>query len=137
MMRPTASSSSKTLDKPDSPPRQRTAAKPAAKPKAPEGLATKAKKKVDEVAAKAKDVVTNGDHEEKLEEKYEGGETGTTSEPAAEKSTEVESSTVDTDDTVAGAANSTSDVPAAEEAEQAEHSAVESEIPKVQEEAVF
>jgi hypothetical protein len=56
-MRPTAASSSKTHDKPASPPRKGT--------KAPVSVIQKGKKKVEEVAAKAKDAVTsNGHHSE-------------------------------------------------------------------------
>ncbi|OAG10566.1 uncharacterized protein CC84DRAFT_489393 [Paraphaeosphaeria sporulosa] len=141
MMRPTASSASKTHDKPESPPRQRTTAKATTKPKAPEGLATKAKKKVEEVAAKAKDVVTNGNHEERHEEKTEEPETATTgpaaTEPIAEKGTDIGTAPVPTEDTAAGAEEPVSDMPTATEAEKTEHAAVESESPKAQEEAVF
>lgn len=54
-MRPTTASASKTHDKPASPPH-----KAPAKP----GVVQKGKQKVEEVAAKAKDAVTNGHHEE-------------------------------------------------------------------------
>jgi hypothetical protein len=61
MMRPTAASSSKTHDKPhekaSSPPRKAPA---ASKP----STLQKGKKKVEEVAAKAKELVTNGHSEE-------------------------------------------------------------------------
>lgn len=57
MMRPTAASASKTHDKPSSPPHKST--------KAPVSALQKGKKKVEEVAAKAKDAVTtNGHHDE-------------------------------------------------------------------------
>jgi hypothetical protein len=56
-MRPTAASAQKTHDKPASPPRRGT--------KAPVSALQKGKKKVEEVAAKAKDAVTsNGHHSE-------------------------------------------------------------------------
>jgi len=56
-MRPTTASASKTHDKPASPPRKST--------KAPVSAIQKGKKKIDEVAAKAKDAVTsNGHHDE-------------------------------------------------------------------------
>ncbi|KAH7079152.1 hypothetical protein BKA63DRAFT_259584 [Paraphoma chrysanthemicola] len=54
MMRPTAASASKTHDKPDSPPRKGT--------KAPVSALQKGKKKIEEVAAKAKDAVTTNGH---------------------------------------------------------------------------
>jgi hypothetical protein len=54
MMRPTAASSSKTHDKPASPPRKTT--------KAPVGVLEKGKKKIEEVAAKAKDAITTNGH---------------------------------------------------------------------------
>ncbi|KAL1611794.1 hypothetical protein SLS60_000014 [Paraconiothyrium brasiliense] len=139
MMRPTAASASKTHDKPESPPRQRTVAKAATKPKAPEGLATKTKKKVEEVAAKAKDAVTNGNHEEKQEKQEEQHEEtpavaeATATVPAAD----TDSAPVDANDSVAGAEEPASNVPAAVEAVQSEKPAAESEPPKVQEEAVF
>lgn len=56
-MRPTASSASKTHDKPASPPHKATT-------KAPVGVLQKGKKKVEEVASKAKDAVTNGHHDD-------------------------------------------------------------------------
>jgi hypothetical protein len=57
MMRPTAASANKLHDKPASPPRKGT--------KAPVSAIQKGKKKVEEVAAKAKDALTtNGDHAE-------------------------------------------------------------------------
>jgi hypothetical protein len=65
MMRPTASSASKTLDKPQSPPRKTAASKAPVKPKGHEGVVAKGKKKVEEVAEKVKDAVTNGHSEEK------------------------------------------------------------------------
>jgi hypothetical protein len=55
MMRPTAASASKTHEKPASPPR-----KAPAKP----SVLQKGKKKVEEVASKAKASVTNGHHDE-------------------------------------------------------------------------
>lgn len=55
-MRPTASSASKTHDKPSSPPHKTT--------KAPVGVLQKGKKKVEEVATKAKEAVTNGHHDD-------------------------------------------------------------------------
>jgi hypothetical protein len=54
MMRPTAASASKTHDKPDSPPRKTA--------KAPVSALQKGKKKIEEVAAKAKDAVTTNGH---------------------------------------------------------------------------
>jgi hypothetical protein len=54
MMRPTAASASKTHDKPASPPHKST--------KAPVGVLQKGKKKVEEVAAKAKDAITTNGH---------------------------------------------------------------------------
>lgn len=54
-MRPTAASASKTHDKPPSPPRKST--------KAPTSALQKGKKKVEEVAAKAKDAVTSNGHD--------------------------------------------------------------------------
>jgi hypothetical protein len=57
MMRPTAASANKLHDKPASPPRKGT--------KAPVSAIQKGKKKVEEVAAKAKEALTtNGDHAE-------------------------------------------------------------------------
>lgn len=75
MMRPTASSASKVHDKPGSPPRRSNSTRVAAKakPGAPESTVAKAKKKVEEVAAKAKDVITS-DHKDDHEEK--NGEQG-------------------------------------------------------------
>lgn len=134
MMRPTASSASKTLDKPDSPPRQKTAPKAATKPKAPEGLATKAKKKVEEVAAKAKDVVTSDHQEDKHKEHHEEPETAPVVEPTADKAAEVETAPLHTEDSAAGAEGPAADAPADTEPEK---TAVESETPKAQEEAVF
>lgn len=55
MMRPTAASAQKTHDKPASPPRKST--------KAPVSALQKGKKKVEEVAAKAKDAVTSNGHD--------------------------------------------------------------------------
>ncbi|KAF1941559.1 hypothetical protein EJ02DRAFT_347579 [Clathrospora elynae] len=56
MMRPTAASSGKTHDKPASPPHKTaTATKP--------GVLQKGKNKVEEVASKAKEAVTNGNHD--------------------------------------------------------------------------
>lgn len=148
MMRPTASSSSKTHDKPASPPRRGAAAtKVPTKPKAPEGLATKAKKKVEDVATKAKEVVTNGKeekheekHEEENEEKPEGKHevAGTTAtEPNAEKDVETPSAPVENTDSVAGAEEPLDSTPAAEQTESTKPTAVETETPKAQEEAVF
>ncbi|KAJ4357563.1 uncharacterized protein N0V89_002139 [Didymosphaeria variabile] len=140
MMRPTTASASKTHDKPESPPRQRTVAKASTKPKAPEGLATKTKKKVEEVAAKAKDAVTNGNHEEKQEKHEETSQIAesTATEPAADNSTELESApVVDPKDTVVGAEEPVSDLAAAEEAVQTETPVMDSEAPKVQEEALY
>lgn len=54
-MRPTAASASKTHDKPPSPPRKAT--------KAPTSALQKGKKKVEEVAAKAKDAITSNGHD--------------------------------------------------------------------------
>ncbi|KAF2032305.1 hypothetical protein EK21DRAFT_99170 [Setomelanomma holmii] len=54
MMRPTAASASKTHDKPDSPPRKGT--------KAPVSALQKGKKKIEEVASKAKEAVTTNGH---------------------------------------------------------------------------
>jgi len=65
MMRPTASSANKTQEKPASPPRRGTSARATAKPKTSESLVAKGKKKAEEVVSKAKEVVTNGDGEEK------------------------------------------------------------------------
>jgi hypothetical protein len=70
MMRPTAASASKTADKPASPPRKSTASrapasKAPAKPKAHESVVEKGKKKVEQVAEKVKDAVTNGHNDEK------------------------------------------------------------------------
>ncbi|KAH7406095.1 hypothetical protein DE146DRAFT_650742 [Phaeosphaeria sp. MPI-PUGE-AT-0046c] len=55
MMRPTTASASKTHDKPPSPPRKST--------KAPTSVIQKGKKKVEEVAAKAKDAITSNGHD--------------------------------------------------------------------------
>lgn len=55
-MRPTASSNSKTHEKPASPPRKGAAKAPVS------NAVQKGKKKVEEVASKAKQVVTNGQH---------------------------------------------------------------------------
>ena len=65
MMRPTASSASKTLDKSASPPPKSAAGKAPIKPKGSEGVVAKSKKKVEQVAEKVKDAVTNGHDEEK------------------------------------------------------------------------
>ena len=54
-MRPTTASASKTHEKPASPPRKST--------KAPVGAIQKGKKKVEEVAAKAKDAITSNGHD--------------------------------------------------------------------------
>jgi hypothetical protein len=57
MMRPTAASASKTHEKPTSPPRKTAG---AAKP----STLQKGKKKVEEIASKAKAVATNGHHDD-------------------------------------------------------------------------
>lgn len=59
-MRPTTASASKTLEKPASPPRRGASVRTAPKPKAHESTVAKGKRKVAEVASKAKEVVTNG-----------------------------------------------------------------------------
>lgn len=130
MMRPTASSASKTHDKPASPPRRAAGAKPATKPKAPEGLVAKSKKKVEEVAAKTKDVFTNG-HD--AEEKHETAETAVP-EPAAEGGAETDSTPVEPKDSTAATDRTVDDAGAIEQSGPA---AVESEASKAQEEAVF
>ncbi|KAF1974270.1 hypothetical protein BU23DRAFT_567480 [Bimuria novae-zelandiae CBS 107.79] len=134
MMRPTASSASKTHDKPTSPPRREAAAKPSAKP----GLVTKTKKKVQEVADKAKDVVTNGHHEEK----HDSSES-TVPEPVAEGGAEAEPVPSESNDSApaveeaaheaAAAGEPAPNAPATEETGYA----AASEAPKPQEEAVF
>jgi hypothetical protein len=60
MMRPTNASASKTHDKPVSPPRRGNSVRLASKPKGHESVVSMGKRKVDEVATKAKDAVTNG-----------------------------------------------------------------------------
>jgi hypothetical protein len=79
MMRPTTASASKTHDKPASPPRKST--------KAPVSAIQKGKKKVEEVAAKAKDSITsNGHHDE------EAAADGTVASEDADNSQKVEPS---------------------------------------------
>jgi hypothetical protein len=65
MMRPTTASASKTLDKPPSPPRKSTAGRVPVKSKGHESAVAKGKKKVEQIAEKVKDVVTNGHSDEK------------------------------------------------------------------------
>lgn len=103
------------------------------KPKGPEGLAAKTKKKVEEVAAKAKDAVTNGHHEEG---KHETAETAAPepSEPAAESSVEHEQAPVEAKESAPAVDEPVRDASAGAQNESA---AVESEAPKAQEEAVF
>jgi hypothetical protein len=60
MMRPTASSASKTHEKVNSPPRRTASVKPKT---GHEGLAAKGKRKLAEGASKAKEAVTNGNNE--------------------------------------------------------------------------
>lgn len=60
MMRPTNASASKTHEKPVSPPRRGASVRGASKTKAHESVVAKGKRKVGEVATKAKDAVTNG-----------------------------------------------------------------------------
>ena len=141
MMRPTASSASKTHDKPASPPRRAAGAKPTSKPKAPEGLVAKSKKKVEDVAAKTKDVFTNGHDEEHHEaehhkaEHHESSET-VAPEPATEGGAEADSAPAEPKDTPAAIDRSADDAGATAQSEPA--AAVESEAPKAQEEeAVF
>ncbi|KAF2867190.1 hypothetical protein BDV95DRAFT_582791 [Massariosphaeria phaeospora] len=64
MMRPTASSASKTHDKPASPPRKGASVKASSKPQSHDGAMAKGKKKVEEAASKIKAVVSNGHNEE-------------------------------------------------------------------------
>jgi len=64
MMRPTAASASKTLDKPQSPPAKSATGRLPPKPKGQEGVVAKGKKKVEHVAEKVKDAITNGHGEE-------------------------------------------------------------------------
>jgi hypothetical protein len=72
MMRPTASSSSKTHEKPASPPRRGPSVKAPAKAKPDPDTVAKGKEKVKEVVAKAKDAVaTNGHSEEHQAETVE------------------------------------------------------------------
>jgi hypothetical protein len=60
MMRPTNASASKTHEKPASPPRRGASVRIAPKPKGHESVVAMGKRKVGEVATKAKDAVTNG-----------------------------------------------------------------------------
>ena len=64
MMRPTAASASKTHEKPASPPRKAPAKAPAS------SALHKGKKKVEEVASKAKAAVTNGHDDEQKENSH-------------------------------------------------------------------
>ena len=106
MMRPTASSASKTHDKPASPPRRAPSTRASTKPK--EGVLAKGKQKVGEIASKAKEAVTNGHSEDQHVQEHEtGASNGTATEtfeapaPAAEPEREstpaeqVESSAVE------------------------------------------
>ncbi|KAJ4286667.1 hypothetical protein N0V90_012919 [Kalmusia sp. IMI 367209] len=128
MMRPTASSASKLHDKPASPPRRGTTAKAPTKPKGPEGLAAKTKKKVEEVAHKTKDAVTNGHHDEK----HDTAEP-TTTEPAAESSVDVEAAPTEPADSATAVEESVHDVSAAEPSEP---TIVESEASNLESQAV-
>ncbi|KAF2648302.1 hypothetical protein K491DRAFT_699023 [Lophiostoma macrostomum CBS 122681] len=106
MMRPTASSASKTHDKPASPPRRAPSTRASTKPK--EGILAKGKQKAGEIASKAKEAVSNGHSEDHHDQEPEASasngavnETFGTSAPAAESEREatpaeqVESSTVE------------------------------------------
>ncbi|CAE7207238.1 hypothetical protein PTNB73_07472 [Pyrenophora teres f. teres] len=93
MMRPTAASSSKTHEKPHEKPQDKPASPPskAAAGSKPSTL-QKGKKKVEEVAAKVKDAVTNGhDDEHKAEDEHksegEAVKESDTTEQAAERAT--------------------------------------------------
>jgi hypothetical protein len=80
-MRPTAASASKTHEKPASPPRKST--------KAPVGAIQKGKKKIEEVAAKAKDAVTSNSHEGE-DDAAAVGTTANSESPEAHKSDSVD-----------------------------------------------
>lgn len=92
MMRPTASSASKTLDRPISPPRRGPSVRAPAKPKTgPESAVAKGKKKVGEIASKAKEAVTNGHSEDNTSEvSPTNGTAAEASEPAPPADTERE-----------------------------------------------
>lgn len=92
MMRPTASSASKTHDKPASPPRRGASVRALNKPKpGQESAMEKGKKKVGEIVSKAKDLVTNGHSEEHHAEGFEpSASNGATAEVGDEHTQPVE-----------------------------------------------
>lgn len=81
-MRPTAASASKTHDKPASPPRKST--------KAPVSALQKGKKKVEEVAAKAKDAITSNGHDAEEHASDDTPADGEVAEPRKSESIETE-----------------------------------------------
>ncbi|KAH7402564.1 hypothetical protein BKA66DRAFT_449057 [Pyrenochaeta sp. MPI-SDFR-AT-0127] len=78
MMRPTASSNSKTHEKPASPPRKGATKTPAS------SALHKGKKKVEEVASKAKQVVTNGQHDDVPKADGEAAKDSSATDPVTE-----------------------------------------------------